>query len=218
MVLLFSEPTNRPVLKGPVDLNNALEFNRGDIKISTGKGAWSTDGVVLTLSSLDAGSWKAITSSISNGTFHATPKAKPLVGASIVGSEGGDIDSESPAGQLRGNLTMRMSSPGRFVARLFVGERLDSTAEIIDVTTCPEEVIVAVNESESESVEVPHAFFTVEGVLSMPGGKWLKVMTRKTPRMSLPTRSTANQAAHACMHSGIGPSRSGTTSTLSILV
>ncbi|CAM9903173.1 unnamed protein product [Hapterophycus canaliculatus] len=71
---------------------------------------------------------------------------------------------------------MRMSSPGRFVPRLFVGERFDSCAEVINVQLCPEEVVVSVSEPLSERVQVPDAFFTVEGVLSMPGGKWLKMV------------------------------------------
>ncbi|CAM9568879.1 unnamed protein product [Scytosiphon promiscuus] len=181
VVLTFSEPTNRPVLEGPVNINNALELNYGDIRVSTGRGVWSADGLVLTLSSLDPETWRAITSSISDGTFRATPRMKPLVGTDIVGAEEAGIESESPEGQLRGNLTMRMSSPGRFVLRLFVGERLDFTAEVINVELCPEQVIVAGNEPDRESVEVPRAFFVVEGVLSMPGEKWLKVPSSLFP-------------------------------------
>lgn len=202
MVLTFSEPTNRPNLNGPVDLNNALEFNRGGIKVSAGRGAWSASGNVLTLSSLDAEGWRAITSSISDGTFHARPRTKRLVGADVSGAERSDIESESTAGQLRGNLTMRMSSPGRFVPRLFVGERLDSSAEAINVILCPEQVVVAVNEPGRESVEVPRAFFAVEGVLSMPGDKWLKVITRTPRSMLLPK------------HTFIGVFHSADTSTL----
>lgn len=169
MVLHFSEPTNRPPLNGDVDLNNALVINRGEIKVAAGQGEWSANGEVLSITDLDPGSWRAITDSISSGGFHVTPREKVLVGADNGGGKTGSPD------QLRGSLTMRMSFPGRFVAHLFVGEQLDSSAEIIEVDLCPEQVVVALNNPGSGSVEDPQPFFSADGVLSMPGDKWLKV-------------------------------------------
>lgn len=172
VVLHFSEPTNRPPLNRDVDLNNALVINRGEIKVAAGRGEWSAKGEVLSITDLDPGSWKAITASISNGEFHVTPREKVLVGADSGGGKTGSPD------QLRGSLTMRMSFPGRFVVHLFVGEQLDSSAEVIQVDLCPEQVVVALNNPGSGSVEDPQPFFSADGVLSMPGDKWLKVRTR----------------------------------------
>lgn len=84
---------------------------------------------------------------------------------------------------------MRMSSPGRFHVNLYVGEELHSTSTgFVDVELCPEQVVVAdanvISDSDSsvgpESVlaTLPRAFFSVEGVLAMPGDRWLKVGTK----------------------------------------
>ncbi|CAM9786004.1 unnamed protein product, partial [Ectocarpus sp. 4 AP-2014] len=168
VVLHFSEPTNRPPLSGDVDLNNALVINRGEITVTAGRGEWSANGEVLSVTDLDPGSWRAITASISSGEFHVIPREKVLVGADTGGGK-----TESPD-QLRGSLTMRMSFPGRFVAHLFVGEQLDSSAEIIEVDHCPKQVVVTLSNPGSGSVEDPQPFFSADGVLSMPGDKWLK--------------------------------------------
>ncbi|CAM9350301.1 unnamed protein product [Ectocarpus fasciculatus] len=178
--LHFSEPTNRPLLNRDVDLNNALVINRGEIKVAAGRGEWSANGEVLSITDLDPGSWRAITASISSGEFHVSPREKVLVGA-----DNGGGKTESPE-QLRGSLTMRMSFPGRFVAHLFVGEQLDSSTEVIAVELCPEQVVVALNNPGSGSVEDPQPFFSADGVLSMPGDKWLKVPSSLFPHQREP--------------------------------
>lgn len=184
VVLTFSSSTNRPALNNSVSINNALIFNHGDIEVSAGRGTWSPDGAALNITDLDPDSWGAITASVSNGTLHAKPREKLLVGATIPG--------ESPAGQLRGNLTMRMSFPGQFVASLFVGEQLDSiSAEVVQVNHCPDQVVLQAPERALlASSEIPSPFFAAEGVLSLPGEKWLKVRTpRDAARMSLPRKT-----------------------------
>lgn len=154
-----------------------------------GRGAWSPDGEALNITDLDPGSWRAITASISRGTFHAKPREKLLVGAESWGEENISTEGESPAGQLRGNVTVRMSFPGQFVAHLFVGERLDSiSAQVIHVDLCPDQVVVAAPKSTPPvNIEVPSPFFAAEGVLSLPGEKRLKARTPlDAARMPLP--------------------------------
>lgn len=179
VVLTFSSSTNRPVLNNSVSINNALIFNHGDIEVLAGRGTWSPDGETLNITHLDPVSWRVITASISSGTFHAKPREKLLIGAEGWGEDNGETEGESLAGQLRGNLTLRMPFPGRFVAHLFVGERLDSiSAQVIQVDLCPDQVVIAAPGSTlSVNVEVPRPFFAAEGVLSLPGEKWLKVRT-----------------------------------------
>lgn len=159
-----------------MSINNALTFNHGDIELQAGRGAWSPGGEALTIIDLDRESWRDITAAISDGTFHATPRKKLLVGAERWGDENSDTSSDLTAGQLRGNLTIRMTFPGRFVAHLFVGERLDSTStQAIDVQLCPNEILLAAQKhSPPGSSEIPRSAFVAEGVLSLPGDKSLK--------------------------------------------
>lgn len=194
MILKFSEPTNRPALETAVDLNNAITItttvDHGDtpVDMQAGRGAWSPDGQALTITEMDPDSWKAAVAAISAGTLRATPRKKLLVGAELSTGRppGGFDDESSPSGELRGNLTMRMSSPGRFGVRLYVGERLDSTsARFVDVELCPEQVVVVDDAKPTDSSPGPgralatlsSPFFSVEGVLAMPGDRWLKVST-----------------------------------------
>lgn len=192
VVLTFSSSTNRPILNNSVSINNALIFNHGDIEVLAGRGAWSPDGEALKINDLDPGSWRAITASISGGTFHATPREKLLVGAEGWGEENSGFEGGLPARQLRGKLTMRMSFPGQFVAYMFVGEQLYSIGDqVIQVDLCPDQVVVAAPESTlSVNTEVPIPFFAAEGVLSLPGEKWLKVSAPPDAAvMPLPRRS-----------------------------
>lgn len=103
------------------------------------------------------------------------------------------VNSGPPSGDLEGKLTMRVASPGRFEVRLYVGEELHSTSTgFVDVELCPEQVVVAdaniISDSDSsvgpESVlaTLPRAFFSVEGVLAMPGDRWLKVGSKDDVR------------------------------------
>lgn len=194
MILKFSEPTNRPALETAVDLNNAITItttmDHGDtpVDMQAGRGVWSPDGQALTITEMDLDSWKAAVAAISAGTLRAAPRKKLLVGAELsTGRPPGGLDDESsPSGELRGNLTMRMSSPGRFGVRLYVGERLDSTsARFVDVEVCPEQVVVADDAKPTGSLSgpgrglatLPSPFFSVEGVLAMPGDRLLKVST-----------------------------------------
>eukprot|EP00903_Cladosiphon_okamuranus_P018769 g17268.t2 len=103
--------------------------------------------------------------------------AKLLVGAETWGGDDSDTSSDPPVGQLRGDLTIRMAFPGHFTAYLFVGERLESTsAQVIDVQLCPNEVVmIAPKRSPPLSSEVPRSVFGADGVLSLPGDKFLKV-------------------------------------------
>lgn len=194
MILKLSEPTNRPALETAVDLNNAIAFtimtDHGDtpVNMKAGRGAWSPDGDALTITEMDSDSWKAAVAAISAGTLRATLKKKLLVGATLLSTlrPGGFDDDEFPSGELRGTLTMRMSSPGRFGARLYVGEKLDSTsARFVDVELCPEQVVVVDAAKPTDSppgpgsafATLPSPFFSVGGVLAMPGERWLKVNT-----------------------------------------
>lgn len=192
IIFKFSEATNRPALDTAVDLNNAITImHHGDkrVDMQVGRGVWSPDGESLTITDMDPESWKAAVAAISSGTLHATLRKKLLVGAeqpSIGERGGGRVDNTSPSsGELRGNLTMRMSSPGRFGVRLYVGEKLDSTSStFVDVEPCPEQVVVDDAKTTGKSVgaesvlaTLPRPFFSVEGVLSMPGDRWLKVST-----------------------------------------
>lgn len=192
MVLKFSEPTNRPALETAVDLNSAITImDGGDIPVDmqAGRGVWSPDGVSLTITGMDSDSWKTAVSAISAGTLRATLRKKLLVGAELpIGRPGGFDGDESPSGELRGNLTIRMSSPGRFGVRLYVGEKLYSTsARFVDVELCPEQVVVDDAKPTDSSpgpgsvlATLPRPFFSVEGVLAMPGDKWLKVSATVT--------------------------------------
>lgn len=193
MILKLSEPTNRPALETAVDLNNAIaitimtDHDDTPVKMQTGRGVWSPDGDALTITEMDSDSWKAAVAAISAGTLRATLRKKLLVGATLsTGRPGGFVDDESSSGELRGTLTMRMSSPGRFGARLFVGEKLDSTsARFVDVELCPEQVVVDDDAKPTDSspgpgralATLPSPFFSVGGVLAMPGDRWLKVNT-----------------------------------------
>lgn len=181
LVLTFSSPTSRPGLNDAVSINNALTFNHGEIKLTAGKGAWSPGGEALTITDLDPESWRNVIATISNGTFHATPRKKLLVGAEIWKNDNSSTSLDPAAGQLRGNLTIRMTIPGQFVAHLFVGERLESTStQVIDVQLCPNEVVIAAPKHSSRGdSEVPRSVFNAEGVLSLPGDKFLKASLPK---------------------------------------
>ncbi len=177
LVILFSSSTNRPMLNNSVSINNAMVFDHGDIKVLAGRGTWSPGGEALTITDLDPGSWNAITKSISDGIFHATARKKPLVGAENWADWSSGTDGDPVAGQLRGNLTIRVSFPGRFVAHLFVGERLDSiSAPAIEVDLCPNEVLLEAPKTPRDSGrEVPHSVFVVNGIAAFPGDQFLKV-------------------------------------------
>lgn len=181
LVLTFSSPTNRPGLNDAVNINNALTFNHDDIKLVAGRGAWSPSGEALTITDLDPESWRGIIAAISDGKFHAAPRKKLLVGTEIWGDDNSSTSVDPAAGQLRGNLAIRMTFPGQFVARLFVGERLESTsAQVIDVQLCPNEVVIdAPKHSPPGSSEVPRSVFGADGVLSLPGDKFLKASLPK---------------------------------------
>lgn len=177
LVLKFSSSTNRPRLNDAVSINNALTFNHGDVELVTGRGSWSPDGEALTLTDWDLEDWRHILATISDGTFRVAPRKKLLVGAEIWRDDKSSTSSDLAAGQLRGSLAIRMTFPGQFVARLFVGERLESTsAQVIDVQLCPNEVVIAApTHSPPGNSEVPRAVFSAEGVLSLPGDVFLKV-------------------------------------------
>lgn len=194
MVLKFSDETNRPSLENAAALNNALVFNRGNVEMTAAKGAWSPDGISLTVTDMDSATWQAVVNSISGGTFHAIPRQKLLPVAEV--SQGQVSSGAAAEESLRGNLTMRMSSPGRFVVHLYVGDALHSvSAESIDVVDCPEQVVVldtagkgsshylgsgghtSSRSAQSGPVALPRSFFSVGGVLAISGDKWLKVST-----------------------------------------
>lgn len=182
VTLRFSEPTNTPALGTAIALNNAIIINHGDIKMLDGQGIWSHDGEALSISGMDPDSLNAVTDSISAGTFHAMPRRKALVGAEFSSGQPKDVDSKTPAGQLQGNLTMRMSYPGTFFVRLYIGEKLESmSTEAVDVDLCPQQVVVgdvkttpASHGLQIRGEEFPRPFFTVGGVLAMSGKQWLK--------------------------------------------
>lgn len=192
IVLNFSEKTNRPSLENAAALNNAIVVNHGDIEMTAAKGAWSSDGTSLTVTDVDSTTWQAIVNSISVGTFHAMPRRKLLPVAEV--SQGQASSGTAPEDSLRGNLVMRMSSPGSFVVHVYVGNDLQSAnAESIDVVVCPEQVVVldtagtapshytgptgrtSSRSAQRDPVALPRSFFSVEGVLAMSGDKWLKV-------------------------------------------
>lgn len=178
LVLLFSSSTNRPILNNSVSINNAMVFDHGDVEVLAGRGTWSPGGEALTITDLDPGSWNAIKTSISDGTFHATARKKPLFGAEIWGNRSSGTNGEPVAVQLRGNLTMRVSFPGRFVAHLFVGERLDSiSAPAIHVDLCPNEVVLDAPKTprDDSGREVPRSVFAANGIAAFPGDQLLKV-------------------------------------------
>lgn len=198
MILTFSESTNRPDLGNAAAINNAVVINDGNTQMQSGTGSWSPDGRVLTVVDMDPDTWEVVTASISDGTFHAAPRKKLLLGAEF--STGGHEheDGESPSGKLRGNLTMRMSSPGRFGLRLHVGDTVQSRSDDdIVVQLCPEQVTVSDGSTisaaprRSGGTVLPRPFFAVEGALAMPGVNWLKVRPLST---SL-TRTIALQRA-----------------------
>lgn len=153
-----------------------MMFNHGDIEVLAGRGTWSSGGEALTLTDLDPGSWTAIKASISGGTFHAATRKKPLVGAETWRDRSSGINGDSVAGQLSGILTLRVSFPGRFVAHLYVGERLDSiSSQVVDVDLCPNEVVVEAPKIPRDSgSEVPRSVFTLNGVAAFPGDQFLK--------------------------------------------
>lgn len=188
LVLTFSSSTNRPRLNDAVSINNAVTFNHGGIELVAGRGAWSPGGEALTITDLDAESWRDIVAAISDGTFHATPRKKLLVGAEGWGADQSGTSSDPAAQQLRGNLTIRMTFPGRFVAHLFVGEHMDSTsAQVIDVQLCPNEVLLAAPKHPPRgNSEVPRPVFFAEGVLSLPGDKYLKASRLQRVRTLFP--------------------------------
>ncbi|CAN0015265.1 unnamed protein product, partial [Sphacelaria rigidula] len=83
-------------------------------------------------------------------------------------------------GSLHGNLSMRVSSPGKLVFHLYVGRKLISTtADSVEVEACPEEVTIATSpvvhnsshacDSGGEDltgVTSLRSFFAVNGVLA----------------------------------------------------
>lgn len=192
IVFNFSEKTNRPSLGNAAALNNAIVVNHGDIEMTAATGAWSSDGTSLTVSHVDSATWQAIVNSISDGTFHAMPRRTLLPVAEV--SQGQVSSGTAPEESLRGNLVMRMSSPGSFVVYVYVGDDLQSASEeSIDVVVCPEQVVVldtagtapshyigptgrtSSRSAQGDPVALPRSFFSVEGVLAMSGDKWLKV-------------------------------------------
>lgn len=194
IVLNFSEKTNRPSLENAAALNNAIVVNHGDIEITAAKGAWNPDGTSLTVTDMDSATWQAIVTSISDETFHVMPRRKLFPVAEV--SQGQVSRGTEPEESLRGNLVMRMSSPGSFVVQVYVGNDLQSSSvESINVVVCPEQVVVwdtagtasshnvdptgrtSSRSVQSDSVPLPRSFFSVEGVLAMSGNKWLKVST-----------------------------------------
>lgn len=172
-------------------------LNHGDIELVAGRGAWSPGGEALTLTDLDPESWRHVITAISNGTFHATPRKKLLVGAEICGGVNSSTSSDPPTGQLRGNLTIRMAFPGHFTAHLFVGELLESTSsQVVDVQLCPNEVVmIAPKHSPPFISEVPRSVFGADGVLSLPGDKSLKASLRKYFCLALSQRFSILESA-----------------------
>lgn len=181
LVINFSEPTNRPSLDGPVSLNDAIVFNHGEVEMSAGSGSWTPDGLALNITHVDAASWEAITASISSATLHVIPRLKLFAGATS-SNQHHNTDNTGPGAPLQGNLTMRMSFPGRISVRLFVGDVLEATSpEAIEVTLCADDVYVkgakstaSVGKEGIGARKVPRPFFAMDGVVAMPGDEWIK--------------------------------------------
>lgn len=190
-------------------LNDAIVFNNGDLQLETGYGTWSNDGEALTITSIDSAAWNTIIASMSAGELRADLKTKLLVGTinshAKIGTEA--EGSNAKFGELQGNLYIRVSSPGELAFHLFVGDKLVSTADnTVDVEVCPEEVLIPTARTAANSFHTcrgggspetcnrdggdvttaiwSRPFFAINGVLAMPGDKWLKARCRGVNSLS----------------------------------
>lgn len=199
VILNFSEPTNQPRLHSAMALNDAIVFNNGDLLLETGYGTWSDDGEALTIADIDPSAWNTMITSIVTGELTADLKSKLLTRTIISHAKAG-IEAEGSStifGELQGKLYIRVSSPGDLAFHLFVGEKLVSTAEnMVDVEVCPEEVTIPTSQTATNAFDTCQGgssletcsrgenevsasiswrpFFAINGVLAMPGDKWLK--------------------------------------------
>ncbi|CAM9421785.1 unnamed protein product [Choristocarpus tenellus] len=187
LTLNFTEATNAPPLPDAMSVNNAIEFNNGDLRLAQGHGVWSIDGLTLTLTGLDQDSWGKAVSSISSGNFVVLPRKKILIGNVVIGRDKGEGGGREGT-NISGKVALRFLTPGRYTARLFIGDVMVAMLQnVVEVISCEEEVIAESGDSVNAlllqvtdkqifpGVEVLDPFFTVKGVLALPGLKWFKI-------------------------------------------
>lgn len=210
IVLTFDFETNSPPLHDAIALNNALVFEDGEVNLVQGNGTWSADTRSLTISDIDEASYSAITASAASGNLSARVRQKVLPpGVHFLSSpssttsissvknadsiksikESENIDNDSSI--ITGEAVLRVTSAGQYTARLHLGESM--IAEVnnpISVRQCGGELLLSGSNSAKgnkleEVVLPPVPFYSIDGVIALPGNKVVQIPASIFPSPTL---------------------------------